>query len=163
MNLLILPTSELHFEGLRQALDVVAREKHYLAFFQAPPIEVAFAFYRNIVANALCQVIALDDGVVVGWCDVLPTYGEARAHVGILGMGLVPNARRRGIGAKLMEAGIQTAWAKGFSRIELTVRTDNARAKALYARFGFVVEAIHRNAFCVDGAFFDTNTMALLR
>ena len=38
MNLSIEPVSENHFEGLRAALDIVAREKRFLAFTQAPPV-----------------------------------------------------------------------------------------------------------------------------
>lgn len=163
MNFIIVPTAESHFEGLREVLDTVAREKRYLAFLQAPPPQEAFAFFRNIVVNDLCQVVALVDGVVVGWCDVLPTHGEARAHVGTLGIGLLPRARHCGMGAELMRAAIARAWDKGFSRIELTVRTDNTNAKALYARCGFTVEGINRRAFLVDGAFFDTYAMALIR
>lgn len=163
MNLAIIPTAEPYFEGLRQALDTVAREKQYLAFLQAPPAEEAFAFFRNIVTNNLCQVVALEEGIVVGWCDVLPTHGEARAHVGTLGIGLLPHARHRGIGSRLMEAAISRAWANGFSRIELTVRTDNENAKALYERFGFIVEGIQRRAMRVDGEFFDAYAMALVR
>ena len=127
------------------------------------PLEAGLAFYRNIVDNDLCHFVALLDGVVVGWCDVLPTHGEARAHVGTLGMGLVAKARHIGIGAKLMDATLSKAWRKGFSRIELTVRTDNANAKALYERVGFTVEGLNRNAFFVDGKFYDTYSMALLR
>jgi RimJ/RimL family protein N-acetyltransferase len=108
-------------------------------------------------------MIALQDDIVVGWCDVLPTHGEARAHAGTLGIALLPRARGRGIGARLMEAATAKAWAKGLTRIELTVRTDNANAKALYERFGFTVEGINRRAFLVDGEFFDTYTMALIR
>lgn len=160
MNAVIVPTAEVHFEGLRQALDTVAREKRYLAFVQAPPPEAAFAFYRNIVAAGLCQFVALRDGVVVGWCDVLPTHGEARAHVGTLGIGLVPDARHCGIGARLMEAVLARARADGLSRIELSVRADNANARALYARFGFVVEGLNRRAFRVDGEYFDACAMA---
>lgn len=163
MNLAIVPAAESYFEGMRRVLDTVAREKRYLAFLQAPSTEETFEFYRNILANDLCQVIALQDGVVIGWCDVLPVHGEARAHVGTLGIALLPSARHCGIGAKLMEAAISKAWAKGLSRIELTVRTDNANAKALYERFGFTVEGINRRAFLVDGRFFDTYAMALVR
>jgi len=81
MSLTIIPTTEAYFEGLRQALDTVAREKRFLVFTQAPPPEESFTFFRNIVENDLCQFIALKDDVVVGWCDILPTHGEARAHV----------------------------------------------------------------------------------
>lgn len=163
MSVAIVPTAESHFEGWHHAIDTVARERRYLAFLQAPPIEEAFAFFQSIVANDLCQVVALQDGSVVGWCDVLPTHGEARAHVGILGIGLLPSARHLGIGKKLMAAAIAKAWSKGLSRIELTVRTDNVDAKALYERFGFTVEGVHRRAFCVDSEFFDAFAMALVR
>jgi hypothetical protein len=81
MNFAITPTSEPHFEGLRKVLDTVAREKRYLAFLQAPPAEEAFAFFRNIVANNLCQVVVLEEGAVVGWCDVLPTQCRSSANM----------------------------------------------------------------------------------
>lgn len=163
MSILILPIAEPHFEGLRNVLDEIAREKRYLAFTQAPPLEQAYSFYRNIVANDLCHFVALQDDIVVGWCDVLPAHGEARAHVGTLGIGVGSHARRSGIGTKLMEAALSKAWAKGLSRIELIVRTDNRNATALYERFGFIHEGINRNAFSVDGKFYDTYTMVLLR
>lgn len=163
MSAEIVPLAESHFEGLRCALDIVAREKRYLAFIQAPPPEQAYAFYRNILTNDLCQYIALLDGVVVGWCDILPTHGETRAHIGILGMGLVPSARGRGIGQTLMQTTLAKAWAKGLTRIELTVRTDNLSARALYDRMGFTTEGLNQRAFLVDGKFYDTYSMALLR
>ncbi len=163
MNLSIEPLSERHFGGVYAALDMVAREKRYLAFTQAPPIEQAFEFYRYILANDLCQMLALMDGLVVGWCDVLPARGEARAHIGTLGIGLVPPARHMGIGPKLMQQAIDAAWARGLTRIELTVKADNAKAKALYQRFGFEVEGLLRNSFRVDGEYSDSYAMALLR
>lgn len=162
MNAEILPLAESHFEGLRLALDTVAREKRFLSFQQAPPPEQAFAFYRNILANDLCQYVALLSGEVAGWCDVLPGHGESRLHTGTLGIGVIPQARHCGIGSALMRATIAKAWAKGLSRIELTVRADNLNAKALYERFGFQTEGLQRRAFMVDGAFYDSYSMALL-
>lgn len=162
MNLSIEPVAEPHFEGLRRALDTVAREKRFLAFTQAPPEADCRAFYAAIVANGWCQRVALLDGAVVGWCDVLPAHGEARSHVGTLGIGLVPAARHRGIGAKLMRSAIEAAWATGLTRIELTVRADNGNARALYERLGFGIEGLQRRAFRVDGVYADGYTMALL-
>lgn len=162
MSILITPTVEYYFEGLHNVLDAVAREKRYLAFTQAPPRDEACSFFRNIVANDFCQYLAVQNNIVVGWCDVLPTHGEARAHVGTFGIGVAASVRHLGIGTKLMEATIQKAWAKGLSRIELSVRTDNQIATALYTRFGFVHEGVNRNAFSVDGKYFDTYSMALL-
>ena len=163
MNLSIEPASETHFHGLHAALDTVAREKQFLAFTQAPPQAEAFAFYRSVMAGRGCQLVAMLDGRVAGWCDVLPSHGQARAHVGTLGIGLVPSARHRGIGAKLMQATIDAAWSRGFTRIELTVRADNTNAKALYERLGFETEGFMRRAFRVDGEYGDSYLMALLR
>lgn len=84
--------AEPHFEQLRSALDVVAREQRYLALFEAPPPEEAFAFYRELIAHGQCHV-ALDQGSVVGWCDIQRVFGQARQHVGVLGIGLLPAFR----------------------------------------------------------------------
>lgn len=162
MTVAILPTAEAHFAGLRRALDTVAREQRYLTLFQAPPQDECFAFYRDIVARGLCQYVAVADDVV-GWCDILPVHGEARAHVGMLGIGLLPAARGQGIGARLLEAAIAGAWARGMRRIQLTVRSDNTRAIALYQRYGFVVEGCLRRDFCVGDETYDGIVMALLR
>jgi ribosomal protein S18 acetylase RimI-like enzyme len=163
MSYSVLPTAEEHFAGLHDALDVVAREKQFLAFLQAPPLEETLAFYRHIVTNDLCQFVALEDRQVVGWCDVLPIHGEARAHVGHLGIGLIPHARHKGLGAKLLEATITKAHAKAITRIELSVRTDNLNAKALYEKFGFKVEGVKCHYFLVGGQYHDAYAMALLR
>lgn len=158
----ITPLKEAYFHGLWQALDTVAREKRYLAFLQAPPQPDAFSFYQNIVAHDLCQYTAIHNNRVVGWCDILPALGESRAHIGVMGIAVIPAFRHQGIGTKLIEATLAKAWQKGLSRIELSVRVDNQNAKALYERFGFVVEGVSRNGFCVDGKFHDAYTMALL-
>jgi RimJ/RimL family protein N-acetyltransferase len=163
MKLSITPIAKQHFDGLRRALDTVAREKRFLAFTEAPLEEDCRAFYSSIIANGWCQMVALLDGIVVGWCDVLPANGQARSHIGTLGIGLVPSARRLGIGEKLMKSAIDAAWATGLTRIELTVRVDNENAKALYERLGFIVEGLQRRSFRVDGSYEDSYSMALLR
>lgn len=159
----IAPTTTAHFAELHHALDIVAREQRYLALLQAPPREQSFAFYRNIVDNDLCQFVVLAGDRVVGWCDILPLFGESRAHVGTLGIGLLPEARHKGLGAHLLRTAIDKAWAKGMTRIELSVRSDNLNAKALYERFGFQVEGIRRRASLVAGEYHDMVSMALLR
>jgi L-phenylalanine/L-methionine N-acetyltransferase len=50
----------------------------------------------------------------------------------------------------------------GILRIELTVFTDNARAIALYRRYGFVLEGTHRAYALRDGAYADVHAMARL-
>lgn len=163
MTALVVPLAEAHFPRLHEVLDEVAREKRYLAMLQAPPREQTYAFLRESLSNRNPHVVALLDGEVVGWCDVLPVFGEARRHVGMLGIGLVRRARRQGLGRALLEAAIAGAWAKGLTRIELTVRADNHNARELYERLGFQHEGRQYGTFQVDGETFDSHAMALLR
>ena len=159
----ITPLAECHFEGLRATLDVVAREKQYLALTQAPPPDEAYAFYRNILLNNLVALVVIVEGRVVGWCDVLRQFSDARQHVGVLGIGLLPTVRHKGIGLPLIQSAIRSSWERDLERIELTVRCDNRNACELYKRVGFEVEGQHHQAFCVDGAYHDLYSMALLR
>jgi putative acetyltransferase len=162
MPLTIEATAEHHFEGLYQVFDAVAREGRYLAFLQAPPKPACLAYYREVVAQDRCHFVAVEDDVI-GWCDILPVVGDTRTHVGQLGMGLVAEARGRGIGTQLLEAAIAKAWSQGLARIQLAVRADNRPAIALYQRFGFVIEGCFRRDILVGGEYFDGYGMALLR
>lgn len=83
-------------------------------------------------------------------------------HCGVLGMGLLPDRRGRGLGRELMRRTIEAARAFGLARVELTVRDDNAPAKALYRELGFEVEGRKACALRVDGVFHDLIMMALL-
>ena len=83
-------------------------------------------------------------------------------HCGVLGMGLLPEYRGRGLGRPLMTRSLDAARAFGLARVELTVRVDNQRALELYRKLGFEVEGRNRRAMLVDGRFEDILTMALL-
>ncbi|WP_137922500.1 GNAT family N-acetyltransferase [Hydrogenophaga sp. 2FB] len=159
----IVPLAASHFTPLHAVLDAVAREKRFLAMTQAPPAEETMVFFRQILEDDRPHFVALLDGAVVGWCDVLPVFGQARAHIGVLGIGLLPSARHRGLGRQLMASAIEKAWLQGLTRIELTVRADNPNARALYERLGFEHEGLQRNGFRVDGEYIDGHAMALLR
>lgn len=162
MSIQIAPLAKSHFENLRRVLDVIAREKCYFAFFEAPAAEDAYAFYRDILAHNDSHFVALLDGKVVGWCDVIRKQQAAVRHIGVLGMGVHPAHRHQGIGTQLIQTTIAQAWARGITRIELTVRADNLAAIALYKRHGFVQESVHPHGFLVDGDYLDTLTMTLL-
>lgn len=152
-----------HFDDLWQVFDTVAREKHYLASQQAPEPAAMRGYLQGNLDNRQPYYVALVNGRVSGWCGIQPVHGQARAHVGMLGMGLLPVARGQGIGQRLLQVAADAALAYGFTRIELSVRADNARAKALYERMGFVHEGLQRDAFRIDGVYYDICAMALLR
>jgi len=56
----------------------------------------------------------------------------------ILTLAVRPGARRKGQGARLVGEGVLAAAARGANRVFLEVAEDNAPARALYQRAGFV-------------------------
>jgi ribosomal protein S18 acetylase RimI-like enzyme len=162
MDLQIEPLHESHFERLYRLFDSVCRERRFLAFTEAPPIEEAFAFYRSALESGRPHFVAVRDRNVVGWCDVLPQVGQMRAHVGTLGMAVAAAERGKGIGRQLILAAIEGATQKGLRRIELTVHADNRVAQSLYRSVGFEHEGIQRRGWCLDGVYFDVHYMARL-
>jgi len=163
MNYSIAATAEAHLSAVYRVIDAVAREGKYLAFTKAPPWEQSLAFYQGLLRTGAPYFVALDGDKVVGWCDVSPLMGESRAHIGVLGIGLLPEARHKGLGVQLMKAAIAKSWANGLSRLQLTVRDDNLNAKALYERLGFEVEGLCRRGCVMGDEVHDVWSMALLR
>ena len=160
----IVPIAEEHISGFRAAVDVVARERKYLAHLEAPPFEETKRFILRNIEHGYPQFVVLSAGTVVGWCDVLPNRSrDIYWHCGTLGVGLLPEFRGKGIGRQLMRRTIDAAFAFGLTRIELTVREANANAIALYKSLGFEIEGLHRNAVCIDGQYENLHSMALLR
>jgi RimJ/RimL family protein N-acetyltransferase len=161
--ILIVPIAEVHIAGFRECLDIVAREKRFLALIEAPPLEQVRSFVRTNIANDVVQFVALDDGRVIGWADIFAAWQPALAHCGNLGIGVLPAHRGRGIGGELLRACLAKARQKGITRVELEARVDNADALRLYEKHGFVREGVKRNGMRFDGKYFDTVLMSCLQ
>jgi ribosomal protein S18 acetylase RimI-like enzyme len=158
----IVPISPAHIDSFHRALDLVVRERQYLALLEAPPIEEFRDFVENIISRGYPQFVALSVGEVVGWCDVLPKTWPIYAHTGVLGIALLPALRGQGVGRRLLARTLEAARAYGLSRVELTVRENNRNAIALYKKFGFETEGIKRNALKIDGRYENLVLMGLL-
>jgi len=147
-------------ESLWRCLDGVARERKWLAFLEAPPLEAMRSF---ISSNSPIQFVADRQGEVIGWCDVTPNRREGFRHSGTLGMGVLGAFRERGLGRKLLRETIDAAHEAGLSRIELEVLASNRGAVALYEGSGFLHEGRKRAARLLDRQLEDILCMALLR
>ena len=157
----VVPIAEQHIEGFHQCLDSVARERRYLGFLEAPPLESTRQLVQSNIASGVPQFVALDGERVVGWCDISPSRRQGFAHCGELGMGVRKGFRRLGIGTRLIERTIADAKEKGLERIELEVYASNRAAIVLYEKMGFVVEGVKRRARKLDGVYDDLVGMAL--
>lgn len=156
------PIRSEHVESFHKALDTVSRERRYLTFLEAPPLESVRAFVVGNIANGHPQFVALDGETVVGWCDIRRSERPSQAHRGTLGMGIIPGYRDHGLGRRLITTTLGQARAIGLHRVELDVHADNPRAIALYEKVGFVREGVARDAVFIDGRYIDSVGMAIL-
>jgi ribosomal protein S18 acetylase RimI-like enzyme len=155
------PTGLAQVRGYHAALDEVARERRFLAFLQAPPLDQSTQFVQWLGSGAGLHYVALtSEGAVVGWCDVVRQPHEGFKHVGQLGMGVVGPYRRRGVGRRLVQAALDGSAAIGLRRIELEVFRSNVGAVRLYESFGFQHEGAKRDARILDGIADDVLIMA---
>jgi ribosomal protein S18 acetylase RimI-like enzyme len=162
MNWQVVPIERRHVAGFREVLDGVARERRYLAFLEAPPLPRMRRFVLDGLRAGIPQFVAVDQGRVVGWCDVVPKSHETLRHSGTLGMGVAASHRGIGVGTALLRATLDGAFARGLARIELVVRADNEPAIELYRRHGFEVEGRLRRYIVVDGEAWEALQMAKL-
>lgn len=107
------------------------------------------------------HLVALQDGRIVGSGSVHGMGHLRRSHAVGLGISVAQHAHGQGVGTALMRALTDYADQWGhILRIELTVFADNARAIALYERFGFAHEGRHRGYALRNGQYCDVLAMA---
>ena len=113
--------------------DLAALSEIEAACFSDPWSEGALR--AHLLSETGLSFVALEDGAVLGYLllSCLPPEGE------VYRLGVLPAARRRGIGRLLLERGL-SAWREaGVSRLFLDVRAGNAPAISLYSALGFTV------------------------
>ena len=77
----------------------------------------------------------------------------------LLTVAVIPEARRKGVGASLVSAASVTALVRGSASMHLEVAEDNHAARALYAKLGYE-EAGRRHAYYAgEGGFVDAIVM----
>lgn len=162
MSYQIIPIAEGHLKGFHRALNIVAKERKYLRFTEAPSLMSTRKFIVNNITNDYPQFVVIVNDEVVGWCDIIPEEYQTECHVGVMGCGLLPEFRGRGLGAKLIAKTMKKAEDIGLKRVELTVNADNKNAVGLYQKLGFEIEGIKKKASLIDGKYVDIYMMAFL-
>lgn len=99
---------------------------------------------------------AITDGIISGTCEIRISSGHARTrHRGELAIAVRKEYWGTGIAQHLLDFALSEARERGVRKISLSVRSDNARAKAFYERNGFVHEGHDPMLFFIDGFFVD--------
>jgi ribosomal protein S18 acetylase RimI-like enzyme len=93
--------------------------------------------------GAAVVLLAREDGEAVGIAVCFAGYSTFRARplLNLHDLAVLPAARGRGVGEALLGGVAARARALGCCKVTLEVREDNAPARRLYARAGFVDSA----------------------
>ena len=157
---LVRPATTADYQQWRDVYEQVAAEGRWIGAEQAPPHEsMRPRFDASIEAPDRLTLVAEAEGSLVG--GLLADY--SRPGVVQLGMLLLEEWRSRGIGSALIQACIEWAKDQGSHKITLEVWPHNARAIALYERFGFVAEGrLRRHYRRRSGELWDSLVMGLV-
>lgn len=145
-----------YYECLRR----VAAERIYIEMIEPPPLEKVIGFQTELIQKNGPVFYAVDNGQVVGWCDIFPFSNPRQVHRGGLGMGLLAAYRGQGIGSLLLNKTLEKAKEFGLEKVELNVYTSNTNAIALYKKMGFTEEGLIKHYRKLDGQYFDCLSMA---
>jgi ribosomal protein S18 acetylase RimI-like enzyme len=149
-----------------QALRLLGLEESPTAFGSSyaeeveRPVEVVarrFADANNHIFGAFTS-----DGRLVGMVTLRrEPYAKMAHKATIFAMYVAPEVRQQGAGRTLLETALARAEALGVRQVNLTVTSTNEAAVGLYASCGFERFGLERDAFFIDGMFYDAAYMAL--
>lgn len=121
---------------------------------------------RRLQPQPSGAVFAAFDGTrMVGLAGVQREAMRKLSHKAFLwGMYTAPEHRGKGVGSRLLRHALAHAWQSlGVLQVNLGVGTANARAIALYRRFGFVVWGTEAGSLQVGGQCLDEHHMVCRR
>lgn len=102
------------------------------------------------------KAVAVEETEVLGFIDFSPFFkGPAGSLNWYIGIGVKPEAERRGAGTELLSWLKQHAKNEGIRKISLRVLSTNRQAIPFYERNGFEKESHFRREFYIDGKFVD--------
>ena len=161
-RVLIRPISQEDIEDFHSCLDSVARERKYLGFTEASPLEETRTALLEDMERNVIRLVAIDGSKVVGWCQIKSGRWEGYTHMGWLQMGVRGEYRGQGIGTALLSEALEQARKRGLERVELGVYASNLAAIRLYEKYEFQCEGRKKRARKLDGSYDDIIDMALL-
>lgn len=91
------------------------------------------AFLDAIKKDTHIYLVAVQDGVIMGYCGMWGIVGEGQ----ITNVAVAPQFRRQGVAKKLFEVFLKRGELLGLTAFTLEVRTSNLAAIGLYKSFGF--------------------------
>lgn len=108
------------------------------------------------------MILAFMENKLVGQLTIMGGSRPRIRHTGALGISVLQEYWRQGIGTELIRYAL--AWAKEtgiIRKVNLKVRSDNIGAIRLYESLGFVYEGTTTREFVIEEKFYDSIHMGL--
>ncbi|HJO93726.1 MAG TPA: GNAT family N-acetyltransferase [Victivallales bacterium] len=165
-EILIREAKEEDANEILNYIETISRESDFLTFgpgeFGISEIEEK-EFLNNCAEseNLLYLVGVINDKIVSSLSFSAGSRPRIR-HVGEFGVSVRKEYWNLGIGTLMLDMLID--WIKAnqiINKINLSVRTDNNHAIALYKNKGFIIEGTMSNDVFINGTYFDNHCMGL--
>ena len=129
----IIPMTEAHIDGVLELEE---------ATFSIPWTRTDFE--KEVKENTMAvYFVAVEDEKIIGYAGMWHVVVEGH----ITNVGVLEEARCRGVGSMLMEQLIAVAEERKLVGMTLEVRMGNRPAQALYHKYGFRAEGIRKNYY----------------
>jgi len=122
---------------------IYAEWRYFVGDSPAPERSLAARIATNDITRSF-YAVATVDRAVKGWVELHRSPAWRLEHVAVLTLAVAPEARRRGIGRDLLEAGYDWCRRVGVLKVSLHVRAGNDAAVRLYLSEGFELEGRER-------------------
>ena len=109
-----------------------------------PELALNFITARFEKLESVILVADAQDGCIVGFCQLYPTFCsvEATPIYALYDLFVLPEARKHGVGKLLLQAAEAKARAAGKARLDLTTAKTNLPAQRLYESLGWVRDEV---------------------
>lgn len=108
------------------------------------------------IADKDLILVAVRDGVVIGWAGVTP-YSEraAYASIGIYAVYVARDARGGGVGVQLLDALVREARDRGLHKLLAMIFVSNQSSLAIARKAGFREVGLHERHGQLEGKWID--------
>jgi len=145
-------------EAIKNVVNSVASEKYFVVPERSR--EDWDEAIREIKRRKGLIIIAQADEKTIGMAHLVRGKFEKNKHVGLLGISILKEFRRMGVGTAMMNYIME--WArrqKGLEKISLTVFSTNEAAINLYRKFEFQIEGVSKRQHRIEGKYIDETIM----
>ncbi len=118
-------------------------------------IDVINGMIDGAVSGKNLILVAEDNGKLVGLLIARIGNSKRVKHEAYIVVGIRKAYRNQGIGTEFFKQLNEWAVENRLRRLELIVVSNNENALHLYEKFGFEIEGVKRDSFCLNGIYLD--------